>query len=559
MKTAGFDIVLLLNEEFLNQVSGALLYNNFLTFNGKKDFRQAVPPDKLNQIPATLRDFLEIRYRFKLLYEPYIHFKDGNKVEISAKLRVYIWFLQGLELKFDASLTMETPVDVDTNTKQFKIILKSADILEFAINYKYSPNENVEIQLKTIFKTALVAYFDDPNNALAIDLPSINPQLPYAPKIPENQIPVEIRAVKTINNSVMAIAANIFGYTGGDANALTEFAKNCNVGVGISEQAMIKVYDFFWARTTWDKRYKKAGTFKINMVDKVLDFLTDLVDFIMSTSVKIASLGFLETDLEFISSDFEYSVDMDFKTIPTFDIQNGNRVRIYNLGVDLFIRLKMTATFDWTLYGDTSGAIPDECTPWNDDIVLERKRKTVVVFDIGVPIKNLKIKSCTGQVTINEKEKHLECLVTELDINVYDYIATGCAFLGLPDSIKNKIIDGIKQKVVESIPPFVLSPIVFNLDIKMIDWKVNVEGRKLEINDGEALVGAYVFFKELQNEIWPVPKYIVNLNNNEIHRAGCDSILDTYETHQRGYYLLNSALKKNYDGCKKCLPAFHTR
>ena len=39
MKTAGYDIVLLLNEHFLNQVSGAMFYNNFLTFNDSKDFK----------------------------------------------------------------------------------------------------------------------------------------------------------------------------------------------------------------------------------------------------------------------------------------------------------------------------------------------------------------------------------------------------------------------------------------------------------------------------------------------------------------------------------------
>jgi hypothetical protein len=559
MKTAGFDIVLLLNEEFLNQVSGAMFYNNFLTFNGKKDFRTSLAPDKLDRIPVSLRNFLEIRYRFKLLYEPFIDFKDDNKVEISAKLRVYLWILDGLEIKFDASLTMETPIAIDNSTKQLKITLGNTDIREFNINYNYSASTNVSLQLDDIFENALHAYFNDANTSFSIDLPSIKVQLPYAEEIDENKIPVDIRAIRTVNSSALAIAANLFGYTGGNANNLTEFARNCNVGLGISEMAMNKVYDFFWARTNWDKSFHKAGSFKINMVDKVLDIVTEILNFLGHYAVKFATLGFIDVNMDFVSSDFEYIVDVDFKTKPTFDIQNGNRVRIFNLGADLFIRLKMFATFDYTVALDTSGAIPDKCTPWDDDIILERKRKTVLIFDLGVPIRNLKIKSCTGEITINEEKKCLQCVVKELDVNIYDYVAAGCEFLLLPDSIKNRIVDGIKQKVVESIPPIVLSPTVFELDVKMIDWLVNVEGRKLEINDGEALVGAYVYFKELQNEIWPVPKYIVNINNSEIHRAGCDSILDTYETHQRGYYLLHNALKKNYDGCKKCLPAFHKR
>jgi hypothetical protein len=554
MKTAGYDIVVLLNDDFLNQVSGAMFYNNFLTFNGRKDFTPSLTPDKLSKIPVSLRSFLEIRYRFKLLYEPYISFSDNNRVKISAKLRVYIWILDGLEIKFDAGLTLETPISIDAINKQFKINLNTTDIKEFDINYGYSATQNISLQLDNIFEGALHAYFNTNNTSFSIALPSINAQLPYV----NGKIPIDIKAVKTVNSSLV-IAANLFGYNGGVQNDLSEFVKNCNVGVAISEVAMKKVYDFFWEKTTWDKRFQKGDFFKINMVDKALDFITNLVNFIMSTSVKIASLGFIEANMDFISSDFYYSLDIDFRSKPAFDIQDGNRVRIYNLGVDLMVRLKMFATFDYTVELDTSGPIPDKCTPWNDDIVLSKERKTVLVFDIGVPIRNLVLRNCIGKLYINEEKKCLECKVEELDINIYDYVDATCAFLGLPEFIRNKIVDGMKKKVVESIPPIVLSPTIFELDIKLIDWKVNIEGRKLTITNHEAIVGAYLYFKELQNNIHPVPKYIGNFNNMEVHRAGCDSILDTYETHQHGYYILNNALKNNYDGCKKCLPAFHKR
>jgi hypothetical protein len=219
----------------------------------------------------------------------------------------------------------------------------------------------------------------------------------------------------------------------------------------------------------------------------------------------------------------------------------------------------MDVTFDCEIILDTSGPIPDKCTPWEDDIVLKKVRKTLNVFDIGVPIKNFKVKNCIGKIAINEKEKHLECEVLELDLNIYDYVENSCVFNLLPNKIQTKIIDSMKKKVVDAIPPIVLSPTIFDFDIKFIKWKVNVEARKLKITNHEAIVGAYIFFKELQNKITPVPKYIVNTNNMEIHLAGCDSVYDIYETHQEGYYLLHNALNKNYDGCKKCLPNFHKR
>lgn len=559
MKTAGYDIVLLLNENFLNTISGAMFYNNFLTFKDQKDFRTSLPADKLNLIPPDLRDLLVIKYRVKLLYEPYLNFIEGNKIQISAKLRVYLWMMQGLEFKFDASLTMITAINVDESTKYLNIDMKSADIQEFKIRYNYTADESISLQMDKIFEKALHAYFSDATKPFRIELPSIPAAMPFIDSTDGyNIINVDVRAIKTVSPTTIAIAANLLGYTGGDPNQLTEFAKNCNVGVGISEMAMNKVYDFFWERTNWDKKFFKSGSFKIDMVDKVLGFLTDLTNMLLNV-VEFATLGFVEDEIDFVSSDFLYSVDMDFKTRPTFDIQDGNRVRIFNLGVDLMLRLKMTVTFDYTLKIDTSGPVPDKCTPWEDDVILEKVRKTLVVFDIGVPISNLKIKSCTGELTIDEVAKTLVCKVLELDVNIYDYVDAACKFLLLPESIRKSIIDGIKQKVVDSIPPIVVSPMVFDLKIKFIPWVVKIEGRKLEITDNEAIAGAYVYFEELEKNMWPVPKYIGNYNNMEVHLAGCDSVLDTYETHQRGYFLLQDALNDDYDGCKKCLPAFHKR
>ena len=219
----------------------------------------------------------------------------------------------------------------------------------------------------------------------------------------------------------------------------------------------------------------------------------------------------------------------------------------------------MWVTFDFTVEVDPLGPVPDECTPWDDKMEISKERHTLLVFDLGVSITNLLIRSCTGEITIDEETKSLVCKVKELDVNLYDYVAEGCDFLLLPDSIKDRIMNSLREKVVDSIPPIVVSPTVFDLNIKFVPWKCNIEGRKLEITDNEAIVGAYVKFKELQNRISPVPKYIGNFNNMEVHRAGCDSIFDTYETHQRGYFLLQDALNDGYDGCHKCLPAFSKR
>lgn len=550
---------MLLNEDFCSQISGALYYNNFLTINGYKDFKPSLSNETLNKIPNTLHKFLQIRYRFKMQNEPYIQFIKGNNIRIAARLRVYIWMLEGLEIKFDASLVMVTPFKLDDPNDKFKIVLKNADIQEFKIDYKYNTESNVSIQMDLLFENALHSYFNDSNQSYSIDLPKIDNELPYIREPEKNKIPVDIKVVKTVGNGALVVAANIFDYQGGNESQLHEFVKNCNIGLGIAERAMNKVYDFYWEHTSIEKSYFKSGSFKIDMADKVLNGLTEFVNFFTWLGSKLVSFGFIEASIDYISSDFLYSIDIDFKTKPTFDILDGNRVRIYNLGVDLTVKLSMYTTFIYTVEFDTSGPVPDKCTPWNDDIVLKKEKKTRRVFSIGIPIRNLEITNCIGHIYINEEKKCLECKVEELEINLYRYVDAACDFLMLPQSIQDKIMDGMRKKVVDSIPTIVLSPTVFELKIDQIDWPVCIEGKKLEVTDHEAIVGARIYFKEMQNQVYPVPKYIVNKNNKEIHRIGCDSVNDTYETHQEGYYLLHDAIKHNNDGCKKCLPAFHKR
>jgi hypothetical protein len=290
-------------------------------------------------------------------------------------------------------------------------------------------------------------------------------------------------------------------------------------------------------------------------------------------ALRITTLGFMESEINYLGADFKYDLNIHFKNQPTFDILAGNRVMIRNMGLKIFIRLQMYVSYELVLKVDTSGFIPDECTPWEDDIPISKERYTVKVFDIGVPINDLRILKCIGKIELKEDPNVLECKVEDLELSLNGFVPEQCLFWGLPADIRDSLVSLYKKKLIEAIPPIIVSP-KFTFDLSdvsksipsgkkgkapEIPWKLHVDAKKLEITDSEAIVAADVYFDELQKEIFPVPKYVVNVNNNEIHKSGCDSIFDTYEEHQRGYYLLNDALNKNYDGCKKCLPAFHKK
>ncbi len=578
MKTAGYDVVLLLNEKFLSQISGALLYNGFFTFNGREDLSLRLKPDQLAKIPTDLRRFLNIDFRFKLNYEPHIDFQVGNKVGVSFDVRCYFWFWEGLEVKFDLACTIIVPIAIDDQNNKFCIKFEDSQVQELTIKTRYTLDESVTLVIHPLIQKAIHAYFKKKENHFAIDLPTLETFLPYTKKVEANKFQIELKAFKTVSSDAMVVAFNLLNYTGGNEALLSDFARNCSVGVAISEMAMNKVFNFFWYHTYWDKSFRKTDTFHINLVDDVLGVVTDIANFVVSTGISLATFGFVETEVKYLGSDFEYTIDIDFKNKPTFEIFAGNKVAIYNLGFNLFVRLKMFVTLQGKIQIDTSGPIPDKCTPWEDDITISETRKTIKVFDIGVPIRNILIRNCTGQILLKEEENVLECKVVDFEFNLSDFVPSNCVFLTLPAVIADLLIDKYKSKIIDAIPPYIVSP-KFSFDISKltenidsievtpgltietpdIPWKLHVDGKKLEITDSEAILAADVYFEELNEVISPVPKYVVNVNNNEIHKSGCDSIMDTYEEHQRGYFLLERALKKNYDGCKKCLPAFHKR
>ncbi len=576
MKTAGYDVVLLLNEKFLNQISGALLYNGFFTFNGSEDLCTRMKPDQLAKIPVDLRKYLKLGYRFKLNYEPFVDFQEDQKLGFSFDIRCYFWFWEGLELKFDLACSVVVPIANEDG--RFSIKFETCEVKELRIKTQYSMDSTITVTLNKIIEDAIHAYFRKKENHFSIALPTLDTFLPYTYPVEKNKFGISLKALKTVGSESMVAAFNLMGYKGGNPDELSDFARNSSVGIAVAEMAMNKVFNFFWDHTYLEKSFYRKDTFHINLVDDVLGVLTKIADFITSTAIKFVTFGFVDEHVTYLGSDFEYTIDVNFNNKPTFDISAGNLVSIYNFGFDLFLRLQMYVTVEHTLAIDTSGPIPDECTPWDDDKVISKERKTIKVFDIGVPVKNIWIRKATGEIILDEKEHALVCKVKDFDFRLSDFIGDDCIFLKLPAVIIDLLVAKYKQKIIDVIPPFVVSPKI-SFDISKltdkidpihvtpgltvappdIPWKLNVELNKLEITDSEAIVAALASFDELNRVIFPVPKYVVNENNHEIHKSGCDSIMDTYELHQKGYYLLDQALKNNNDGCKKCLPAYHKK
>lgn len=564
-KTAGYDCVLVINKKLINEASAALFYSNFLTFNKEIDFRtgdKALPTEFLEKVPAKLKKFLYVRYRFKLLHEPFIQFTLDKKMTLSAHLRLYVWMMDGLELKFDADLVLETPLDATIKNDQdgnqkLLLDLKSSKFNEFTIKIKESESNVVNADLKNLFTTALDRYFKESVTPIEITLPSFSIYLPYTEKIDANKFNIELAEIMVYDTQQIIVACNFLGKKGGNKNLLKPFAPNSNVAFAISEDAMLRTYNFFWDHTNWGKSVRVKGTFEINALTKIFDVAFDVGSFILNAATKIVSLGFLESELDFEKLEFSYDVFGELKSKPTFELLPGNQVRVENIATGLVIRLKAELSYRVKAYLDTSGPIPDKLTPWDDDVLIYDKNKKKELFCVNIRLEQLSIKRCTGELILDTIENALKVKILNLVLG--NIFTTDCPVLKLGDKIITYVTNKLGEYVIPKIPPICVSPSIMNLEIPGVEWPLTISGRKLEIKEDEAIVGAYMSFDKMKTITEPMPKYVGNWNNMEVHRIGCDCILDTYETHQKGFYALQTALSQGYDGCKKCLPAYHKR
>jgi hypothetical protein len=602
MKTAGYDIALLINERFLNELSGAFYYGGFMTINGTADFyngtislehqiqslhEDLVIVDK-TQIAPALKPYLLMDYRFKLTREPLINFIKGaggkSLIQVSAGCRIYFFLWQGLEVKFDAELTLTVPIEIVPGTMKLKVDFKNAIVDEFAINY--GKNMQMQENLSLILDKALEMYFTNTSISQRIELPCMSAVIKdiknYIEPDKDSEgndlgiIPISVDAISVVTDTVMAVGINLMNYHGGNPNELHDFAGNCSLGIAISETCMQKVYKFVWdhshgafAKDLNDncqlvllKDFNSATIIVSGEVDTkpIMDFWDDINDVLVAIQevvTKVLTLGFVEASTSVEDLRIGYTVGVTINKMPLFDLQSGNVVRIYDLDMTVGLRLKITALLYNEVAIDTSGWWPDSWTPWEDDVVISRDYNNITIFDGGISIPHIEVLNCKGQINWNEPNQSLELQLTALDLN-WRLNDSDSPVRSFPEKLLNWLSDKLEKKALESIKPIAISP-KLSFAVPYLPWPLKITGKKLEITDSEAIVAADFGFGVFSKDYYPVPKYIVNENNGEIHKIGCDSVNDTYEVHQRSYHLLSDALNDGYDGCQKCLPAFHKR
>lgn len=545
MKNGNFDVVFEVHEELINRGLAAAFYSGFLYKKGK--WKPSTP-----KLPASIKDLAEVKYELRLKGEPVVDVIADKKIRILFTAEAYLTLFDGYELEFDVNFGAEGTADYDKATDAIILDLTNLHLSDFKVdnthNLPAKPFKAVNDILSEVVTENLAhkwELFDMKNPLFAAKLPKM-------PDGAANRVPVTFGGMKTFDNKVIACCFNVLDYHGGDINAVANFIGGNNYAVGITEEAIHRVFNFWWDRTTLPKTVAKDKVYHIGALTTFLDFIADVVDI----GARIASAGFLETDFAVEDVWLEYGASITLLK-PAFDLKDGNKIQITDCQAKARLYVRAKARVSVSVEVDTSSIIPDDWTPWEDDVTLTKKTTTFELFSLTMNDVTVKAAG-EGAVVLNadnELEGQINTLSVHVDLGDEWYTH-------LPEYVINDVIFGLlKEMIIEKLDKFMIFPAVVVKKLPKTDFTVAVDLNLLDVDDQELFVGAAIDIKELKTPTVPVPKYVANRNpiRKEVHRCDCISVQRMDESNKVGYYTLYEAFKDGYDGCKKCIPEYHTR
>ena len=387
-------------------------------------------------------------------------------------------------------------------------------------------------------------------------------------------LPTKLNGFKMLNQCVFTAGLNFFDNPGGNISAVTDYTDKNDLWLGVREKAMHQIFDHVWANTaTHLKRKHWGGTYNV-ISDNVLDYINKFDDVLLSKIPNLLTGGFLEENkvtVDYLKCDASATLSIEK---PSFDMRDGNKIDIGNLKVNLHLYLRVYTQITKSTTVDTSGWFPDILTPWEDDIVSSSTT-------------NFNLIDCNynPSVTLSNLETELICDMTKgvlakiRKLKVYFDLSN----IDLIDDILNWLVNQLTALVLPLIPPIRLLPPVIkkNLLLKSVNISINKDLFKLNVidyvvpkelnvqvgpdeitsNEEELTIATNLSISGMPRTVFSLPLFVANCNPRrmEVHRIDCSYVEDIDQAYRIGYYILNDSLHDGFDGCKYCLPEYHTR
>ncbi len=563
MLTSGYDFVVELNERFLNRALAAAFYTTSIPDALRGNVRRIPYLIKLNE-PPTIDAFS--REIIKILFY------------INARIKKF-----GITFEFDIKINIEASPKFDQSSRKLMLNLLKARIEDIRIGDKrgwlklFAWRIRLPRFILNLFNSILVYVINSGvlDRVETIDISPIlgSMELPYMPQGPGNLLTIGLGNAKVLDQSVLAVCVNFLDYNGGNIEGLTNFSADLDFCAGVSESAMHRVFDFWWARTTHPKSVTSTGSMNVPVVADLLSAVGNGFDL----AAEAATMGFVEPDLTINRAWVDYGATVAFSK-PSFNLLNGNKVELSNCRLKIHAWASAKINFTVSMEIDTSGFIPDSWTPWKDDKTIARQTSTATICTLAADL-DITINKATAKVYLDDS-KRLMAKVERVEVTIN-------LPWRLPEVILSAIVNWIIGLIIDRIPPIPLSPAVITKEIPGTSLTLRIDIHEpITTNDDEAIVGAALSFEQIPMTVKPIPKFIVDTRPSStivtlpdphpvalsvtatpgtggvvivkgvIHRSDCLFVNDIWERHKVGFCVLADGLNKGCRPCPECLPEY---
>lgn len=536
MATGNFDILVQLHEKALNKSLAMVFYSGML----KIEDTYEVDSD----LPSSMKPFTTFDYEVSLDNEPFVDFRGEDEIFLRFSASLDLTVLSGIKLKFSIGFYARSMVRFDIGKRKMYFELYEAKITDIRINSKYHMSHKFKTKLNFIIHEIIDEYFKNEIKELDIPIALDGLTLPFMPEGDVYKLPIGKVEAKILDNKVMCVGISLF-HNNGSLTGINNLTQGKDCYIAISEDAVLKTFDFWWKNTTFDKKQ----TFDLQVDIGFANPIADSVD----GAIRIATLGFLQRETDYENVELNYGGTVTIQEMPGLDFRNDDLVEISNLIFLADVYADVYADVTRKTDFDTSSFIPDHWTPWEDDITIKKIDENRKIVDMKNTFA-LHVNKAQGKLTINE-DNNLAVKVTEADFKI-EFNKKGATF---SDNTWAKLMVFLKDKILEKIPPIVISPSLILAKKNIYGFTLGLSDTSLSISDKEVEFATNVVVNELKSQKVAVPIYIANKETNVVHMLGCHFISDINIDDREGFFVMYEALAEGYKACNNCLKAYNIK
>lgn len=530
MANGNYDVLMLLHEKALNKALAMAFYNGLFDISGTYELESS--------LPDSMKPFTSFGYEILLDNEPFVDLIAEDYLQIRFTAILNLTLLTGIKLKFKIAFQAKSYILFDLSQKKLKFKLDEASIQKISIQNQYQVNSKFLGKLNYILQEIISKYFKNTIREIDIPLALYGLTLPMMPEGDACQLPISKIDIKIVNNKFLAIGIGLFQNTG-SFTGLTDMLGNKDCYISIKGQTVANILDFWWKNTT----FSKSQTFEKNVE---IGFATPLASGIDKVT-RIATLGFVQTETDYEDMVLNFGGTIHIDEQPLVALKQNDQVEISQLDFVADIYANMLADVKKQIALDTSSFIPDHITPWQDDINLKNIDKNKKLLELKNKF-TLQVIKAQGQLKVND-QNNLAIKITEADFKIL-FDKKGSTF---SDNTWNKLMDFLKERVLEKIPEIIVSPSLVLSGINIFGFSLRLSDSYLNIENDEIEFSTNLIINELNSNTVVVPNYIANKETKVVHHLSCKHCADIAPENRIGYYVMYEILASGYKTCRQCL------